>query len=116
MSMNIHLSAELQGDFTLNTGNKIKQNIRENFDCIQTRTEETKDILKANDKYEAYKEYVIDRFKDSNYDFFIYSDEDPFCEEEPVDVVITNDGDLHIERLDDFLKEHEGWNIIWHTF
>lgn len=115
MSMNIHLSAELQGNFTLKTGKKIKKNIVVDFDCIQTSSDETEDILNSEDKYEAYKEFVKNLYDEENCNFFIYDDDDLFCEGTSVDVVIENEGDCHIKRLDAFIKEHEGWNIIWYS-
>lgn len=112
--MNIHLNAELQGDFTLN-GKKIKKSIYENFDCVQTTTLETDMIIKSNDVYQEYKEYILDRFKNITEEKFIYAnDYDYLCENEPIDIVLENVGELHIKELDKFIKEHDGWKINWY--
>jgi len=53
MSMNIHLKAELKGEFC--SGNKkFDKNLCEKFDCWQTPTVVTKEILKSSDKLKSF--------------------------------------------------------------
>lgn len=114
MSMNIYLSAEIQGDFTLKTGKKIKRMISETFDCVQTPTVITDKILDSHNKYQAYVDYVLERFKDITEERFIYAnDEDYLMENEPIDIIEENVGENHIKKLKKFFDEYKYWDIKW---
>lgn len=114
MSMNIHLSAEIQGGFTLKTGKKIKSIISETFDCIQTPSVITDKIMCSHNKYQVYVDYILERFKDVKEEEFIYAnDEDYLCGNEPIDIVYINTGERHIKELNEFIKTYKDWNIKW---
>ena len=111
MSMNINLKAVIVGDFVINS-KSIKKKIHEMFDCVQTPTNITKQILKSNNPYDEYVNFIKNRF-DENQEIFIYAEDDYFEENEPVDSIIDNAGDEHIKTLNKFISDHNGWELIW---
>ena len=112
MSMNIHLRAELKGVFRSENGTEFNKTLSERFDCIQTPTIVTDEILNSKNRKKAYIDWILKTFED--YSEPIYANDDYFNEREPIKYVIVNSGKEHIKELNKFLKFVKGWNIIWY--
>ena len=112
MSMNIHLRAELQGEFTSKNGKKLNKTLVERFDCIQTPTSVTKEILKSENKYDTYTEWIKSVFSEDKV-LPIYAEDDIFAEGEPIGFEKYNVAENHIKELNKFIEEYKDWDIIW---
>ena len=113
MSMNIHMKAELQGEFRSNNGKvKFNKTIVERFDCLQTPTVVTKDILKSDDKTKTYTDWVISNFDEVSKEP-VYAENDIF-NDKPIAYKDYNPGQVHIKKLNEFLETYKDWNIIWY--
>ena len=106
MSMNLYLLAFLPAETRL--GKKV---IRESCDLWQTSTDVTRKILKSDNIFDAYKEWILSR----SYDRMrpVYADDDIFNEREPVGTEIINYGRDHIADVKEWLDDHKGWDIKW---
>ena len=111
MSMNIQVMATIPSTIIVN-GKPKEKTIIEHFECIQTPTIVTENILKSTDKYETYKNFVLSNSQET--EVYIYDDQDIFEEREPIDIQFVNLGKEHMEQLSGFLEYHEGWEIIWY--
>ena len=111
MSMNIQVMATIPSTIIVNGKSKV-ETIIEHFECIQTPTIITEKILKSDDKYNTYRDFVLKNSEDI--EVFIYDDQDIFEEREPVDIQFVNSGKEHIDSLLGFLEYHDGWEIIWY--
>lgn len=107
MSMNLHLLAKLDADTKLG-----KKEIIERFSLIQTSTEVTRKILGAPDQFKAYSEWILAISTDKVEN--VYADNDFFREREPIGTEIVNYGKDHLGEVEQWLKEHEGWEIEWY--
>lgn len=106
MSMNIFLYAEIEAESKVG-----KHTIREMFDCWQTPTEVTKKILASEDKKQAYLDYVLDH--NDVQKIPIFSVNDYFCEGDIVGYKNWYPGTEHMDDLNVWLEDHEGWTIKW---
>ena len=112
MSMNIHMRAELKGEFRSNNGKIIKKTLTEHFNCFQTPTVVTKKILASEDRIKAYSDWVFSNFDTINEP--VYDPTDFFNEKSPIAYREHNDGENNIKELNKFLEEYKDWDIIWY--
>lgn len=112
MSTNITIFATR--DILVIKTNKLEvQAIR--FECIcQTSTAETKQIMQAPDKIQAYKNWIMSREWALDREELVYAEDDIFHEETPIGKKIVNDGIDHIKRLDDWLDmcAEQGYDVF----
>lgn len=108
MSTNIHISAEREVQ-VIKTGKISKQSIK--FSEWQTPTDVTYQIMAAEDKVQAYKDWVLSISEDVEEP--VYADDDIFQEDEPIGTKTYNSGKEHVVELDAWLKEalEEGYDI-----
>lgn len=110
--MNIHLKAELQGNFcSEDNTKKFNKTLCENFDCWQTPTVVTKEILKSSDRLKAYSDWVISNSSIS--ETFIFAEDDPLELGEPIGFEEYDAAYHHLKELNDFLEMYKDWKIIW---
>ena len=108
MSTNIHISAEREVQ-VIKTGKISKQKIY--FSEWQTPTDVTYKIMAAEDKVQAYKDWVLSISEDVEQP--VYADDDIFQEDEPIGTETYNSGKEHVVELDAWLKDalEEGYDI-----
>ena len=108
MSTNVHIYA-VRTIFVAKTGNSDEQII--NFSAWQTPTTTTLKIMEKRDKIKAYKDWVLSISKDEIVN--VYADNDYFQEQEPIGTKVINEGDDHIELLDEWLDvcEENGYDV-----
>ena len=111
--MNIHISRSM----VVTTPTGIEKMIEENFDCIQTPTNISYQIINSENPIESYKNWVIENYGEDE-TFAIYAEDDPFGEKEPIRYSIINDGKEHNKRLNYWLQEseNEGYEVeieVW---
>ena len=95
--MNIHMKAELQGEFRSNNGKvKFNKTIVERFDCLQTPTVVTKDILKSDDKTKTYTDWVISNFDEVSKEP-VYAENDIF-NDKPIAYKDYNPGQEKLQK------------------
>jgi len=128
MSMNICIIASAKCTIHLKNRN-VASYMSHSFDCFQTRTEKTMEILchkDVNEQLNAYKEWVKSSFTEKC-GGYIWDPNDPsirleFFEDDefnwtqiPVGDSVRVDertaGEAHIDDLNLWLKDHEGWDI-----
>jgi hypothetical protein len=97
--MNIHISATREA-MVIKTGETFTQTIR--FDCWQTPTKVSYQIIENENPLEAYKEWAIDR-KDVG-TFLIYEEGDFFKEREPIGESIVNYSEDHVNELNEWIE------------
>ena len=113
MSMNIHIFAIRE--VTVNkTGAISTQTIQ--FDCWQTPTKVSCDIIEEENPVEAYKQWV----RDKNYVHInkIYESDDIFQEREPIGEETIDVSEFHINELNEWIEdcEKDGYTIeveVW---
>lgn len=108
MSMNLYLVATI--DATSKVGKHV---IRESFDLFQTPTIVTREILKQRDVKAAYCAWGE---KTHSFEISrpIYAEEDIFQQNGPVGSEPYNAWTEHLQELEQWLQEHEGWDIEWY--
>jgi len=112
MSMNIHLKAELKGNFSSEDGTKkFNKTLCEHFDCLQTPTVVTKEILKSSDRLKSYSDWVKSNLGISETP--IFAESDPFEIGPPIGYEEYNPSVDHLKKLNDFLETYKDWEIIW---
>lgn len=115
MSMNINICAERKAYARNKFGKRIQFADRRDFDCIQTPTKISNEIMAAGNtesRLAAYRAYVIENCSDTLQEP-VYAEDDLFCEDSPVGMVERNYGDEHLRALDLFLKtcDEEGFKV-----
>ena len=113
MSTNIHISAEREVQ-VIKTGKVSKQTIY--FGEGQTPTDVTYQIMAAEDKVQAYKDWVLSISEDVEEP--VYAEDDIFQEDEPIGTETYNSGKEHVAKLDAWLKEalEEGYDIEFYAW
>jgi hypothetical protein len=97
--MNIHISATREV-MVIKTRETSKQTIR--FDCWQTPTEDSYEIIEKENPLEAYKEWVIARNFVKTYP--VYEESDFFQEGEPIGETIVNYSENHVNELNEWIE------------
>ena len=85
MSMNLHLSASF--DTIAPQGHDFE--VRESFNLDQTPTDVTLEALNSGDPHKFYINWIEERFGKND------------------------ESSCHLEELEKWLKDHEGWEIEW---
>jgi hypothetical protein len=108
MSMNLFLQATLDADTKLG-----KKKIKESCNLLQTPTRVTRAILSLprKDIFPTYIEYV--KSISEKKEVPLYADDDFFREREPIGTEIEDYGAEHIQEVQDWLDDHNGWDIEW---
>lgn len=111
MSMNICLEA-IRAVQVIRTGEITTQRIQ--FDCWQTPTKITHDILAAANPLEVYSAWVIANSMDDHWP--IYGDDDFFHTGPIISYEIVNAGLEHIEQIKEWVDsvEKQGYTINWY--
>jgi hypothetical protein len=109
--MNIHIAAERE-IFIPKTGKTDKQRIY--FDCWQTPTIVTREILQNENPIVAYIQWVSDNSNDETID--CYADNDLFNEGDIVAVEIINRGREHIKELQVWIIDSESCGYTIEVF
>ena len=111
MSTNIHIVGKrtitfFKGDGTL--GNEVQTQY---LDVWQTPTKVTYAIMNTADRIQAYKDWVVSQSHDVQEK--VYANDDLFCEGDPIGFLITNEGRVHIARLEDEIAKfvEDGFRI-----
>ena len=113
MSMNINIKMVSKGMF-------IPQNEKldtiaiertDNFECVQTSTNVTREILNSDNPLKAYKAHIVENF-DNDEIMPIYAEDDPWQEGNPIGSEIENYGKNHLEELNEFLALHQNWDMV----
>lgn len=102
MSTNLHIVGTRQ--ITVNKTGKCEQQ-RIHFDCWQTPTNVTREIMESHDHLKAYQEWVRSRSADRVEP--VFDSDDYFCERPPIGTRIVNDGEDHIEELQEWITLNE---------
>jgi hypothetical protein len=106
--MNIHISATRE--VTVNkTGETSTQTVR--FDCWQTPTKVSYQIIENENPLEAYKEWVI--AQNHVVTFPLYKESDFFQEGEPIGETTFNYSENHVNALNEWIEmcEEGGYEI-----
>jgi len=112
MSMNISLSASLKGTFTSDDNKIVKPyNILHYFDCWQTPTKVTYEILESEDPKKTYIDWIISVSVDREIN--IYAEDDIFNLKPPIGTEIYNPAKGHIKELEEFLEDYKDYQIEW---
>ena len=111
MSINLHLEASTIAILELSNGKKKRKEIIERFELRQTPTNITNKCLDGKNTYELYKEWVMGRALPEK--VYIYKEDDMFGEGEPIGYRMYDSEKVHIEELEDWLEDHNGWEIEW---
>ena len=99
MSMNIHISATRE--VTVNkTGKTSSQTVQ--FDCWQTPTSDSYEIMEKENPLEGYKEWVIARNDVGT--FLVYEEGDFFKEREPIGETTVNYSENHVKKLNTWIE------------
>lgn len=108
MSTNIHISAEREVLVT-KTGKISTQSV--NFDTWQTPSNVTHQIMKSEDKVQAYKDWVLSITQDVVEP--VYGDYALFYDE-PIGTIIYNAGKEHVAKLDKWIRQanKEGYDVV----
>lgn len=131
MSTNLHLKASVEARLQLKQVQQ-KKTIVEYFDLWQTPTKVTERILDSNDPFSAYVDWVKDEnFQETETMYKVENVVDGFVfynwvfeEELKRDfsghtILKTSEAKTaeaeHIEMLENWLKEHDEWNIEWYA-
>lgn len=108
MGMDLYLDAQI--DATSHIG---KHRIRATFGLHQTPTKITEMILSSSNIKQAYIDWVMeDNFIEK---IEIYAPEDVFCELEPIGYEERRYDEDHVQDLENWFKQHEGWEIEWYS-
>ena len=99
MSMNIHISATREV-MVIKTRETSKQTIR--FDCWQTPTDDSYEIIEKENPLEAYKEWVIAQNDVGT--FPLYDKSDFFKKGEPIGETTVNYSENHVNELNKWIK------------
>ena len=110
MSINLHLQARIMATIKI-SGKEKRKEIIEEYELRQTPTVITDKCLAGN-AYELYKEWVMTWAGPEK--IYIYKEDDILEEGEPIGYEMYDPGKVHIEELDEWLKDHEGWIIKWY--
>lgn len=96
------------------TGKVSEQSIK--FGAYQTPTTITFEIMKADDKVQAYKDWVLSVSVDEEQ--AVYAEDDIFCDGEPVGTETYNYGREHIVELEEWIKNtiEEGYDIVFEAW
>lgn len=86
MSMNINLRASINATLPTRDGKNKNKVLYEYFECQQTPTVVTKEIIRSNDPKKTYVDWYMSNFKNKS----------------------------HIQKLNKFLKDHIDWDILWY--
>jgi hypothetical protein len=110
MSINIHIVGRREVQ-VVKTGMVITQQA-EYFDCWQTPSNVSQQIMSGNNPLLAYKNWVTANSIDVTEP--LYSEDDPLCIGEVVGVQVYNTGREHLEQLDRWIEvaESEGYEIV----
>jgi hypothetical protein len=110
--MNIHLKAYT--DATMKNGKTYT--ITERFNCWQTPTKVTYQILKSDDIVQAYSDWVTSlEYNIETYPE--YAPEDILNpEREPIGYITIDHGEKHLNELKKWLEQHptDIWTIEWY--
>ncbi len=127
MSLNITIHAVARATLSLKSGRVLDREIENSFSTWQTPTDLTRKIVENGDldqQIQLYKDWVLDvgnvpcggvRFDKDDITVHVDFDDD-------LNMVITGNsvrpdtrtmGERHVEELDEWLAEHDGWNIIF---
>lgn len=110
MSMNLHVQAEkiLYEKLNKKTYKKFSTPLIHNFNLWQTPTKITYEILNSKNYFNAYKDWVSSISLDEKEPIYDFKDDSIIGHK------IVNYGKDHIEELEKWIKEHEGWDITWY--
>ena len=107
MSMNLYLRAELLAATKI--GKKV---IHESFDLWQTPTDVTRDCIASGNPEDVYRQWITERRRVDKLP--CYAPGDLFGEGPVVGYEEYCVADAHLDALDTWLEEHNGWDIIWY--
>lgn len=105
MSMNLHLSAEIEAVSKVGT-----HLIRETYDLYQTPTDVTRACLESADPMQAYLDWCKQWDKTENILEYEYDD---WNSKNPIGSHPYNQFQVIKEGLEAWMKSHEGWTIEW---
>lgn len=103
MSMNICITGSREV-VVVKTGKTETQTT--NFNCWQTPTKVTRNILKSEDKVQAYKDWV--RSIDRTDTVEVFADDDFFCKNGPISTKVVDLGAEHIGDFERWIEWCEG--------
>jgi len=103
MSMNVHICAE--GMITFPSG--ITKYSEVGFNCLQTSTKETEQIVNSPDPIQAYKDWILSRWdkdeQEETFDIDTWDDSAGYYKS--TGFVIYNFGKEHCKSLDEFIED-----------
>lgn len=107
MSMNLHVQATLKARTKLG-----KKNIVESLGLWQTPTNVTRECIASGNPLDAYKSWI---YRDCRQIIKepVYAKDDIFGENDPASYRNYCPSDEHLEALDKWILDHEGWKIEW---
>ncbi len=100
MSMNIYISAERE---VVTTKSGIKDTQVITFDCWQTPTKVTYQILETDNPLQAYMDWVMEQSED--YSTPDYADNDIFCKGPIIGHTVYNPAKDHVKDLKAWVDE-----------
>lgn len=125
MSLNITLTAEAVAEIKLKSGKRTTRTITEDFSVWQTPTEVTKRILALltfEEQLAAYTNWAMATGNDEVWDW-TWEEGDPTIQltfNEEFEQIVTGDtvrprvrtqGQIHLEELEGWLRDHQDWNL-----
>jgi hypothetical protein len=109
MSMNLHLSATINA--TIQVGKKKeKKRLTDSFDFYQTPTQVTRRILKSSNIKQAYIDWIKET-PNETYEPIYEKYSDMIDGINPIGHKKVDYNDGHIQELNGWLEQHEGWEI-----
>ena len=108
MSMNLYVCAKLDANTKIG-----KKTITEGFNLWQTPTNVTRECLAAGNPEGAYRNWINTECRNVVREP-VYAEDDIFGDGPAVDYLEYCAADEHLKGLDEWLKDHEGWNFEWY--
>lgn len=113
MSMNLYVEAKRPTKVIVKGIEKTSEETI-HFDLWQTPTKVTYDILEQEDKLQSYIDWVKSISEDRQSP--IYAEDDIFGQQAPIRYETVNDGNLHIESLQEWVQycNDEDFILEWY--
>ena len=111
MSLNLHLVGKRPITFKMGDGTEGSEIQERVIELWQTSSDTTRQLIRAQDPIQAYKDWVMSCSQDETEPLF--AEDDLFCEREPIGTWTRNPGRGHCEQITAEIEalERQGFTI-----
>ena len=112
MSINIHIFAQRKITFKKKNGKRSGAIQEIVFPAWQTPTDVSRAIMRSHNPAQEYKDWIARECSRDDF-LFVYAEDDPFEEREPVGTVEFNQGKEHLKEFEEWLEmcDEEGFEV-----